>query len=120
MITRMPASARTVSKSLVNRPVPIRNSFTALELAFQAAGRYSLIRPCTVVRRSIRAAGKGITAGSSGLRKARYRGLKKIEREHYIAATAINLIRLDAYLADQPIDRGHTGRLLRLHAALTN
>jgi len=37
-----------------------------------------------------------------------------------IAATAINLIRLDAYLTDQPIDRGHTGRLLRLHAALTN
>jgi transposase len=59
-------------------------------------------------------------ANTVGLRKARYRGLKKVELEHYMAATAINLIRLDAYLTDQPIDRGHTGRLLRLHAALTN
>jgi hypothetical protein len=46
--------------------------------------------------------------------------VKKIELEHYMAATAINLIRLDAYPTDQPIDRGHTGRLLRLHTALTN
>ena len=59
-------------------------------------------------------------ANTIGLRKTRYRGLKKVELEHYMAATAINLIRLDAYLTDQPIDRGHTGRLLRLHAALTN
>jgi transposase len=59
-------------------------------------------------------------ANTVGLRKARYRGIKKVELEHYIAATAINLIRLDAYLTDQPIDRRHTGRLLRLHAALTN
>jgi hypothetical protein len=59
-------------------------------------------------------------AATVGLRKARYRSLKKVELEHYIATTAINLIRLDAYLTDQPIDRGHTGRLLRLHAALTN
>lgn len=46
--------------------------------------------------------------------------MKKIELEHYMAATAINLIRLDAYLTDQPIDRSHTSRLLRLHAAPTN
>ncbi len=59
-------------------------------------------------------------ANTVGLRKARYRDLKKVELEHYIAATAINLIRLDAYLTDQPIDRGHTSRLLRLHATLTN
>lgn len=59
-------------------------------------------------------------ANTVGLRKARYRGLRKIELEHYMAATAINLIRLDAHLTDQPIDHGHTGRLLRLHAALTN
>lgn len=59
-------------------------------------------------------------ANTVGLRKARYRGMRKIELEHYMAATAINLIRLDAHLTDQPIDRGHTGRLLRLHAALTN
>ena len=59
-------------------------------------------------------------ANTVGLRKARYRGLKKVELEHYVAATATNLIRLDAHFTDQPIDRGHTGRLLRLHTALTN
>jgi hypothetical protein len=59
-------------------------------------------------------------ANTVGLRKARYRSLKKVELEHYTAATARNVIRLDAYLTDQPIDRGHTGQLLRLHANLTN
>jgi hypothetical protein len=59
-------------------------------------------------------------ANTVGLRKTRYRALKKVELEHYMAATAISLIRLDAYQTHQPIDRGHTGRLLKLHAALTN
>jgi transposase len=59
-------------------------------------------------------------ANTLGPRKARYRGLKKVEPEHYLGTTAINLTRLDAYPTDQSIDRGHTGRLLRLHAALTN
>ena len=55
-----------------------------------------------------------------GQRKAPYRGIEKVELEHYIAATAMNVIRLDAYFTDQPIDRSHTGRLLSLHTALTN
>jgi transposase len=59
-------------------------------------------------------------ANTIGLRKARYRGLKKVELEHRIAATAINLTRLDAYFTDQPLNRGHTSRLLRLQANLTN
>ena len=59
-------------------------------------------------------------ANTVGLRRARYRGLGKVELEHYMAATAINLIRLDAYLTNLPIARAHTGRLLRLHTALTN
>ncbi|HEV2348160.1 MAG TPA: transposase [Actinocrinis sp.] len=61
-------------------------------------------------------------ANTVGLRKAKYCGIKKVELEHYIAATAINVIRLDSYLCltDQPISRGHTGRLLRLHTTLTN
>ena len=59
-------------------------------------------------------------ADTVGLRKARYRGLKKVELEHYIAATAMNAIRLDAYFTHQPINRAHTSRLLRLHTAATN
>jgi hypothetical protein len=37
-----------------------------------------------------------------------------------MAAAAMNVIRLDAYLTDQPIDRGHTSRLHRLHTTSTN
>lgn len=61
-------------------------------------------------------------ANTVGLRKARYRGIKKVELEHYTAAIAMNVIRLDSYLylTDQPISRSHTGRLLRLHTTLTN
>lgn len=42
-------------------------------------------------------------ANSIGLRKARYRGPKKVELERYLGATAINIIRLDAYFAHQPL-----------------
>jgi hypothetical protein len=59
-------------------------------------------------------------ANTVGLRKARYRRLKKVELEHCLAATAINLIRLDAHLADRPIDHGQAGHLLGLHSTLTN
>ena len=59
-------------------------------------------------------------ANTVGLRKARYRGIKKVELEHYLGATAINLIRLDAYFTHQPLDRTHSSQLIRLHAATTN
>jgi transposase len=59
-------------------------------------------------------------ANSIGLRKARYRGRKKVELEHYLGATAINITRLDAYFTHQPLDHTHTSRLIRLHAATTN
>ena len=59
-------------------------------------------------------------ANSIGLRKARYRGRKKVELEHYLGATAINITRLDAYFTHRPLDRTHTSRLIRLQAATTN
>src|SRR5436305_5717023 len=49
-------------------------------------------------------------ANTIGLRKARYRGLKKVELEHYLGATAINITRLDAYLTHQPLDRPHSSQ----------
>lgn len=55
-------------------------------------------------------------AHAIGLRKARYRGLKKVELEHALAATAINLTRLDAYFTGHAPDRGHTSRLTKLEA----
>ena len=59
-------------------------------------------------------------ANTVGLRKARYRGIKKVELEHYLGATAINIIRLDAYFTYQPLDRTHSSQLIRLHTATTN
>lgn len=59
-------------------------------------------------------------ANTAGLRKARYRGLKKVELEHALAATAINLTRLDAYFTGHSLDHGHTSRLIRLEASHVN
>jgi hypothetical protein len=55
-------------------------------------------------------------ADGTGLRKARYRDQRKVELEHYLGATAINITRLDAYFTHQPLDRTHSSRLIRLHA----
>jgi hypothetical protein len=59
-------------------------------------------------------------ANTVGLRKARYRGIKKVELEHCLGATAINITRLDAYFTHHPLDRTHNSQLIRLHAATTN
>ena len=52
--------------------------------------------------------------------KARYRGRRKVELEHYLGATAINITRLDAYFTHHLLDRTHTSRLIRLRAATTS
>jgi len=54
------------------------------------------------------------TTHVTGIRTARYRGLPKTTLEHTIAATAINLIRLDAYWTGHPLDRTRTSHLARL------
>lgn len=59
-------------------------------------------------------------ANTIGLRRARYRGIKKVELEHRLGATAINITRLDAYFTHQPLDHTHSSQLIRLHAAITN
>ncbi|HEV2260662.1 MAG TPA: IS1182 family transposase [Streptosporangiaceae bacterium] len=53
----------------------------------------------------------------TGIRRARYLGLPKTSLEHNIAATAINLIRLDAWWTSTPLDRTHTTHLQRLQLA---
>ena len=50
----------------------------------------------------------------TGIRRARYLGLPKTRLEHNIAATAINLIRLDAWWTGKPLDRTRTTHLQRL------
>ena len=50
----------------------------------------------------------------TGIRRARYLGLPKTTLEHNLAATAINLIRHDAWLTGKPLDRTRTTHLQRI------
>jgi transposase len=54
----------------------------------------------------------------TGMRRARYRGLPKTRLEHVYSATALNLIRLDAYWNGHAMDRTRTSHLARLEHAL--
>ena len=53
----------------------------------------------------------------TGIRRARYLGLAKTRLEHVAAATAINVIRLDAWYAGHPLDRARTTHLQRVDLA---
>ncbi|WP_327417509.1 transposase [Streptomyces sp. NBC_01233] len=57
--------------------------------------------------------------GITGIRQARYRGLPKVRLQHAFSATALNVIRLDAYWTDNPLRRTRTSRLERLAYQLT-
>ena len=50
----------------------------------------------------------------TGIRRARYLGLGKTRLEHLAAATAINVIRLDAWYSGRPLDRTRTTHLQRI------
>jgi len=55
----------------------------------------------------------------TGIRRARYLGLPKTQLEHNIAASAINMIRMDAYWTGHPLDRTRSSHLARLDFTLT-
>jgi len=57
-------------------------------------------------------------AASHGARRARYRGLPKICLEHVYMATALNLLRLQAFWTGTPLDRQRTSHLARLELSL--
>jgi transposase len=59
------------------------------------------------------------TTHVTGIRRARYQGLPKTRLEHTLAATAINLIRMDAYWNGHPLDRTRTTHLTRLDLTLS-
>ncbi|MFC8015566.1 transposase [Streptomyces cinereoruber] len=61
----------------------------------------------------------------TGIRRARYRGLPKVRLQHAFSATALNVIRLDAYWTDSPLRRPphqppRTPRLPAHRVTLTN
>ncbi len=53
----------------------------------------------------------------TGMRRTRYRGLAKTHLDHVFCAVALNLIRLDAFWNDEPLDRTRTSHLARLELA---
>lgn len=55
----------------------------------------------------------------TGMRRARYRDLKKTHLEHTFSAVTLNLIRLDAWWNGRPLDRTRTSHLARLDLSLT-
>ncbi|MEU3197706.1 transposase, partial [Streptomyces sp. NPDC006996] len=56
----------------------------------------------------------------TGIRRARYRGLPKVRLQHAFSATAINIVRLDAHWAGQPLDRSRSSHLTRLSYKLAS
>jgi hypothetical protein len=58
------------------------------------------------------------TVTVTGIRRARYTGMDKVHLEHVFAATATNLIRLDAWWTGTPVARTRTTHLARLGLAL--
>jgi hypothetical protein len=54
----------------------------------------------------------------TGIRRARYLGLPETTLEHYIAAVAINLIRLDAWRTWHTLDHTRTSHFQRLQYKL--
>ncbi|WP_181384030.1 transposase [Streptomyces sp. NWU339] len=55
---------------------------------------------------------------TTGLRRARYRGLAKTHLDHTTSAAALNLIRLNAWWNGHPLDRVNHSHLARLQLRL--
>jgi hypothetical protein len=94
------------------RPRETHEAVTALR-ATQSAREW---KDRYAIRAGVEATIRQATA-VTGIRTARYRGLPKTSLEHAAAATAINLIRLDAWHTSKPFDRTRTTCLQRLSLA---
>ena len=97
-------------RQLFLRPREIHEAVTALrasQTAQQWKDRYA-------IRAGVEGTIRQATA-VTGIRTARYRGLPKTSLEHAAAATAINLIRLDAWWTSKPLSRTRTTCLQRLN-----
>jgi hypothetical protein len=87
----------------------------------QAAARAAQNTPDWQTRYARRAGVEGTirqAVAVTGTRRARYRSLPKTRLEHIYSATALNLIRLDAYWNGNALDRTRTSHLTRLELAL--
>ncbi|WSQ61023.1 transposase [Streptomyces sp. NBC_01217] len=55
----------------------------------------------------------------TGIRRARYRGLPRVRLQHAFSATALNIVRLDAYWTGHDQHHTRSSRLERLAYRLT-
>jgi transposase len=129
-----PASQRGTHTIVVSWPITTCTPCPAKALCTKGSRRHLTVRPreehqaladarlrqTTGEWRTIYAARAGVegtmrqTTHVTGIRTARYRGLPKTTLEHTLAATAINLIRLNAYWTGHPLDRTRSSHLTRL------
>jgi transposase len=114
----MPCPARQLCTSGRRRQVTLRprelHEAVAAARAEQATAQWK-------ARYAARAGVEGTMRQAThvtGIRRARYLGLPKTRLEHNLAATAINMIRLDAYWTGHPLDRTRTTHLARLDFTL--
>ena len=106
---RCTTATRHHGRQLTLNPRPIHEVLTAARAAQDTDAWKDRYR--------IRAGVEGTIAQTThvtGARRARYTGLDKTCLEHFIAATAVNLIRLDAWWTGHPLDRTRTSHLQRL------
>jgi transposase len=106
-------TAATRGRQLTLNPRPIHEALLAAR-AEQSTDTWR-------ERYKIRAGVEGTIAQAThvtGIRTARYTGLTKTRLEHVLAATAINLIRLDAWWTGTPFDHSRSTHLQRLDYAL--
>jgi transposase len=112
-----PARASCTTATRSGRQLGIRPREIHQALAEARAGQDS---DTWRAKYQIRAGVEGTIAQAThvtGTRRARYLGLEKTRLEHNAAATAINLIRLDAWWTGRPLDRTRTSHLQRLDLA---
>jgi transposase len=109
-----PCRARCTRAATGPRRLTLRPQ--AQQEALQAA-RARTSTPAFQVEYASRAGVEGLLSQgvrAFGLRRARYLGLAKTQLQHWLTATAINLVRLDAWLTDRPRAATRASRLAAL------
>jgi transposase len=136
--TQKSSSGKTVQKIEFRRtdctPCPLRAHCTssataARKLTLRPRDQHELLERLRVEhatdtwqkRYDVRAGVEGTmhqATAVTGIRHARYRSLDKTHLGHVFAATAVNLVRVDAWLTDTPLGRTRTSHFTTLTSAL--
>ena len=105
-------TAKWTGRQLFIRPRPIHEAVTAARAGQDSQDWKDRYKSRAGVEGTM-----GQSTHVTGIRRARYLGLEKTRLEHLAAATAINVIRIDAWYTGNPIDRTRTTHLQRVSLA---